>query len=170
MLNSILLRFALVLSVAAAAVPSYNSRPFAASLQRRQSSNSSGQSLQVDLGYEIYQGVANSTTGLNTWKGSRAPSSLARRTFTEFVSIRFAAPPTGSLRWQAPQTPSSNRSSVIQADAFAPFCPQSPPSPGVGNGYGDEDCLFLNVYSPANATDLPVLVWSEFPVSALLCI
>ncbi len=31
-------------------------------------------------------------------------------------------------------------------------------SPG-GDNSGDEDCLFLNVYSPQNATNLPVLVW-----------
>ena len=29
----------------------------------------SGSQLLVDLGYEIYEGVANATTGLNSWKG-----------------------------------------------------------------------------------------------------
>ena len=28
-----------------------------------------------------------------------------------------------------------------------------------GDNSGDEDCLFLNVYSPENATNLPILVW-----------
>lgn len=75
--------------------------------------------------------------------------------------IRYAAPPTGNLRWQAPQPPVSNRTGVIAANAFAAFCPQSPDAPnGPGPVYGNEDCLFLNVYAPANASSLlPVLVW-----------
>lgn len=99
---------------------------------------------QVDLGYEVYQGYTNSTSGLNIWKG-----------------IRFAAPPTGSNRWQAPQPPTSNRTSVISADAFAPFCPQSSFNGPIGTAgtLGNEDCLFLSVYAPSNATNLPVLVW-----------
>ncbi|KAH0282528.1 carboxylesterase type B [Aureobasidium namibiae CBS 147.97] len=99
--------------------------------------------LSVDLGYEIYEGYNNQTTGLNIWRG-----------------IRFAASPTGSLRWQAPQVPAENRSQIIQATSYAPFCPQSSFSGyGLFNMAGDEDCLFLNVYAPENATDLPVLVW-----------
>jgi carboxylesterase type B len=85
---------------------------------------------------------------------------VSRRCSVYIRSIRFAAPPTGNLRWQAPQPPTFNRSGVIQANAFAPFCPQNPDAPnGPGPAYGDEDCLFLNVYAPANASSLPVLVW-----------
>jgi hypothetical protein len=58
-------------AVLAAAAPSYNARPFVASLDKRQSQNVNS-SLQVDLGYGVYQGVANSSTGLNTWKGYAA--------------------------------------------------------------------------------------------------
>ncbi|KAF2011837.1 alpha/beta-hydrolase [Aaosphaeria arxii CBS 175.79] len=100
-------------------------------------------SLQVDLGYAVYEGVANSTTGLNTFKG-----------------IRFAAPPTGPLRWQAPQPPSTNRSSTLSASEYGPICPQSFNAvPGNAYQEGDEDCLFLNIYAPPNAVGLPVLVW-----------
>jgi carboxylesterase type B len=65
------------------------------------------------------------------------------------------------LRWQAPQVPAENRFQTIQADTFAPQCPQSFPSYGItGAGMlSDEDCLFLNVYAPENAINLPVLVW-----------
>jgi carboxylesterase type B len=85
---------------------------------------------------------------------------MSRRCLVEVYSIRFAAPPTGTLRWQAPQPPTSNRTGVIPANAFAPFCPQNPDAPsGPEPAYGNEDCLFLNVYSPANASSLPVLVW-----------
>lgn len=41
-------------------------QPFKSALQRRQQS---GNSLRVDLGYEIYEGTSNATTGLNVWKG-----------------------------------------------------------------------------------------------------
>ncbi|USP82825.1 carboxylesterase type B [Curvularia clavata] len=109
---------------------------------KRQSASSA---TRVDLGYEVYEGVANSSTRLNTFKG-----------------IRFAAPPVGSLRWQAPKSPESNRSAVISAADEGPTCPQSPVAPARGGAQGitgSEDCLFLNVFAPQNATDLPVLVW-----------
>lgn len=80
--------------------------------------------------------------------------------------IRFAAPPIGTNRWQAPQTPAINRSAPIIADRFAPICPQSSLSRGAmrlplpDQSQSDEDCLFLNVYAPRNVTTpLPVLVW-----------
>ncbi|KAI9800147.1 MAG: hypothetical protein M1833_003474 [Piccolia ochrophora] len=113
--------------------------------KRQQSSNAS---LQVDLGYETYDGVFNSTTGLNTWRG-----------------VRFAAPPVGELRWQPPQAPASNRSSVIPADSLPPRCPQSGNAPATpvktGESYwsATEDCLFLSVYSPPDAENLPVFVY-----------
>jgi carboxylesterase type B len=68
----------------------------------------------------------------------------------------------GALRWQAPQVPTINRSSVIMANTYGSQCPQSPPAipPGKAKGtVASEDCLFLNVYSPSNASNLPVLVW-----------
>ena len=121
----------------------FNSRAYHGVLSKRQTSGNSSP-LVVDLGYEQYLGVANASTNLNTWKG-----------------IRYAAPPTGSLRWQPPQAPAINRSQVLPGDALPPRCPQSPDSP-ITPGYkftGDEDCLFLSVYAPQNATNLPVLVW-----------
>ncbi|KAN0117317.1 acetylcholinesterase precursor [Hyaloscypha variabilis] len=115
----------------------------------KRNSSTAGNNLQVDLGYEIYAGVANTITKVNSFKG-----------------IRFAAPPIGSLRWQAPQAPVTNRSSVLAANAFPAQCPQSPLATGTeitptvaASLYSTEDCLFLNVYAPANASNLPVLVW-----------
>ncbi|KAK5314231.1 hypothetical protein LTR93_010510 [Exophiala xenobiotica] len=85
-------------------------------------------------------------------------------TVLKLDSIRFAAPPTGSNRWQAPTAPQVNRSSVISASNFASICPQGPDASTrinpVNQTGASEDCLFLNVYSPSNATGpLPVLVW-----------
>ncbi|KAL8753249.1 MAG: hypothetical protein Q9199_005181 [Rusavskia elegans] len=127
------------------ASPSYNARPFDSFLTRRQTpTNTSLSAPEVDLGYERYQGVADPSTGLNTFKG-----------------IRFAAPPTGSRRWQPPAAPQVNRDQVLRADALPERCPQSyfsPVPPGF-NYTGSEDCLFLSVYAPSNAVNLPVLVW-----------
>ena len=57
-----------LVTVASAATPRYNGGAFNSVIGRRQSSSSSS-SLTVDLGYEQYMGVANSGTGVNTWKG-----------------------------------------------------------------------------------------------------
>lgn len=131
----------------AAATPSrYRPHPFEQALQKRNSCSqqSNGSSTTVDLGYEVYEGALNPATNIN-----------------EYLGIRFAAPPLGALRWQAPQPPTYNRSQTIMAHAFAPQCPQSafgnPGYPGLNGTLGDEDCLFLNVYAPKGAKDLPVL-------------
>ncbi|PKS12631.1 hypothetical protein jhhlp_000839 [Lomentospora prolificans] len=98
----------------------------------------------VNLGYAKYQGYHDADADLNVWKG-----------------IRYALSPTGNLRWQAPLMPPLNlAASVTAATEFGPICPQNlPSSPGVPLIPGDEDCLFLNVYAPPNAQNLPVLVW-----------
>ncbi|KAF2192941.1 alpha/beta-hydrolase [Zopfia rhizophila CBS 207.26] len=87
----------------------------------------------------IYDGVPNSSTGLNILKG-----------------IRFRRSTNWILRWQLPQLPALNRSSVISAASFSPACQQSPNSvTGKVFKLGHEDCLFLNVYAPSNASSLP---------------
>jgi hypothetical protein len=60
-----------VLVCACVARPGYerNGKPYAVALQARQAGGNSSTSLQVDLGYEIYQGVSNSTSGINIWRG-----------------------------------------------------------------------------------------------------
>ena len=60
---------ALLLTVAPEAFSSALPRadPFKQVRSKRQSTGSND--LSVDLGYEIYQGVSNASTGLNTWKG-----------------------------------------------------------------------------------------------------
>ncbi|KAJ5902515.1 hypothetical protein N7495_003043 [Penicillium taxi] len=101
----------------------------------------------VDLGYATYQGSYDPLYDLHIFKG-----------------IRYAAPPVGYLRWQAPQAPSVNRARIISATEQPPICPQSggaklPTEYGFNSALGDEDCLFLNVYAPSHARDLPVLLW-----------
>ena len=74
--------------------------------------------------------------------------------------MRYAQAPTGSLRWQLPQQPLTNRNSTIQANAFPQRCNQGSLAPEqTGTNFtGTEDCLFLSVQAPANASNLPVLV------------
>jgi para-nitrobenzyl esterase len=90
-------------------------------------------------------GVHDAKTGLNEFKG-----------------IPYAAPPVGSLRWKAPQ-PAPAWTGVRQADRFGPRCMQRPIYSDMvfrSNGMS-EDCLYLNVWSPAHDanTKLPVLVY-----------
>ncbi len=79
-----------------------------------------------------------------------------------FQGIPFAAPPVGNLRWAAP-TAAAKWEGIRQAKAFGARCMQQPI-------YGDmnfrsngvsEDCLYLNVWTPASRAgeQLPVLVY-----------
>lgn len=84
----------------------------------------------VDLGYSVYQGQTLSN-GVNEWLG-----------------LRFGAPPIGNLRFRKPQQP-ANTTGIIQANKFGPVCFGL--SNGIGATFG-EDCLFLNLWGPANIT------------------
>jgi para-nitrobenzyl esterase len=81
---------------------------------------------------------------------------------TSFKGIPFASPPVGALRWKAPQ-PVKPWTGVKQASAYGPACVQDPTFPKLFNAPAtlSEDCLYLNVWTPAkSASDvLPVLLW-----------
>jgi len=103
------------------------------------------QNPQVAISNGTLQGTYNAATGINSYKG-----------------IPFALPPVGNLRWKAPQPP-ANWSGVLKADHFSHMPMQK-------HVYADmifradtmsEDCLYLNVWTPAKSADakLPVLVY-----------
>ena len=74
-----------------------------------------------------------------------------------YRGIPFAAPPTGDLRWRPP-APASPWSGVRDASAFGAVCPQLDDAGAVA---GAEDCLTLNVWTPAAppSSPLPVLLF-----------
>ncbi|KAF5379722.1 hypothetical protein D9615_005696 [Tricholomella constricta] len=110
----------------------------------------------VDLGYATYSGSFNETTKT-----------------TEFLGIRFAAPPIGTLRWQPPHppatTPGIQRALTQPATCFFAGQGNAATTPFRDNKFRkrdpffpSEDCLFLNVYLPGQLSQnkrLPVVVW-----------
>ena len=75
-----------------------------------------------------------------------------------FLGIPYAAPPVGALRWRPPSPPAP-WPNVLQANAFAGACAQL--SSIQGPASENEDCLYLNVWTPEPAPrkPLPVMVW-----------
>lgn len=77
-----------------------------------------------------------------------------------FQGIPYAAPPTGERRWKEPR-PVRRWSSPLDARAPRSACAQPADQPIAIDGGGSEDCLHLNVTTPARRTTgrLPVIVW-----------
>lgn len=79
-----------------------------------------------------------------------------------FKGIPYAQPPVGDLRWKPP-VPVKTWKGVRPAVAFGPAARQTPmDAGGITEGtWQDEDCLYLNVWTPAKAKEeaLPVMVW-----------
>src|SRR4029453_5569659 len=94
----------------------------------------------------IVEGVVDASTGIRSFKG-----------------VPFAAAPTGDRRWKPPQ-PVEKWTGVRKADQFGPRCMQPPSGAGDmvfrSNGMS-EDCLYLNIWTPAKSGSdrLPVLVY-----------
>ncbi len=93
-----------------------------------------------------------------------------------FAGVPYAAPPVGELRWREPQ-PAAHWEGVRECDTFAPMAMQNADSPlyksltqllgthdyvfSLKDNYRapmSEDCLYLNVWRPADAGDAPLPV------------
>lgn len=74
-----------------------------------------------------------------------------------FLGIPYAAPPVGGLRWRPPQPPRP-WSGTRMAKQFGAACLQLPARwlPYIG---GNEDCLFLNVWTTRHSIPAPVVVY-----------
>jgi para-nitrobenzyl esterase len=107
--------------------------------------NSSVKSVQVKIQNGLIEGLQDSEAGLQM-----------------FFGIPFAKPPVGDLRWKSPQ-PAEDWAGVLETKKFGPK-PVQAAIWGDMNSRSDtmsEDCLYLNVWTPANRgkKPLPVLVY-----------
>jgi para-nitrobenzyl esterase len=89
---------------------------------------------------------------------------IGKHNASTWQGIPFAKPPVGDLRWHQPLPPDS-WDGVRETVAHSDICPQfsNPTTPGQEGVLGNEDCLYLNVYAPADAPadahGLPVMFW-----------
>jgi para-nitrobenzyl esterase len=79
-----------------------------------------------------------------------------------FKGVPYARPPVGELRWAPPQPISWEQDR--ETTEFALPCLQPVNEDGSPNGAGvsgasSEDCLYLNIWAPANARNAPVMLW-----------
>jgi para-nitrobenzyl esterase len=99
---------------------------------------------------------------VKTDKGAVEGTFTADKQVRVFKGIPYAAPPIGDLRWQPPQ-PAVKWRNTRPAQDFGARCIQTNPYPDmVFHDPGpSEDCLTLNVWTPAKAKrgSLPVMVW-----------
>lgn len=82
--------------------------------------------------------------------------------YLQFKGIPYAKAPVGSLRWMPP-VEEEKWSGTLKANHFANTCATKLTLGGFGPVSAAEDCLYLNVYTPAvlpeNNSKLPVMVW-----------
>jgi para-nitrobenzyl esterase len=107
-------------------------------------------------------GYADSLS-VKTEQGKVTGKAINNGKVNAFLGLPYAAPPVGDLRWKAPQ-PTAKWKGERDATKFGAHCAQGRVFDDmVFQDNGDsEDCLFLNVYTPADATDkskLPVMFW-----------
>ena len=109
-----------------------------------QEKNASGETPVIRISNGALKGTINQS-GVRAYKG-----------------IPFAQPPVGNLRWKEPQ-PAKNWKGVLKADHFGSNGMQKPVFGDMGfrSSGMSEDCLYLNVWTPAKsaAEKLPVLVY-----------
>ena len=86
------------------------------------------------------------------------------KSVSKFLGVPFAAPPTGELRFKAPQPPKAWKPNVRPAKSHGNICLQWKTyeylvKPFASDFSYSEDCLYLDVYSPNVNASLPVLVY-----------
>ena len=97
--------------------------------------------------------------------------SCSDRRVSLFMGIPFAAAPVGGLRWRPPQS-AHCWEGVYKADHFAPISMQDTPGSDANDFYSkelhpnpdlpmSEDCLYLNIWTPAKTGEekLAVMIW-----------
>uniref|UniRef100_A0A087YK58 Carboxylic ester hydrolase n=2 Tax=Poecilia formosa TaxID=48698 RepID=A0A087YK58_POEFO len=113
--------------------------------------------LAAYLGYvaqTLPPGLAQVLTDCGEFRGKHENGAYS------FKGIPFAAPPVGERRWAPPSDPPC-KPGVTDATRFRSVCSQVQPMSSAGKVVGQEDCLFVNVWTPTLRPDaaLPVMVW-----------
>ncbi|OJJ42463.1 hypothetical protein ASPZODRAFT_76809 [Penicilliopsis zonata CBS 506.65] len=100
----------------------------------------------------IAQGKVQGAAAFNASYGSFFPN---WKDISVWKGIPYAASTAGENRWRPPQDPAA-WNGTLQATEFGPGCPSS------SAATTSEDCLSVNVWSPATSADekLPVMIWS----------
>ncbi|CAG7828561.1 unnamed protein product [Allacma fusca] len=85
------------------------------------------------------------------------------RDYYAFYKVPYAAPPVGELRFELPQTP-KRWFGVRDATKPGPQCIQRSKYEPVPTPAGEEDCLFINIYTPQLPSDATNNKQTNFPV------
>jgi carboxylesterase type B len=100
-------------------------------------------------------GTPSIAKSARTQQGSVSGTAGRNGAIAVFKGIPFAAPPVGAMRWRAPQ-PAASWPGIRRADAFSPSCIQTIVTERkpwthefMAHGEVSEDCLYLNVWTPA---------------------
>lgn len=107
----------------------------------------------------VYGAQASTPPIVQTREG--AIEGVVREGVDAFMGIPFAAPPVGKLRWRAPQ-PAEAWTGALLATHYRPACMQEGMyPPDAPDEAVSENCLYLNIWKPAqeSPTPLPVMVW-----------
>ena len=102
--------------------------------------------------------TATAQVDVKTPLGAVKGTTVADGAVRVFSGIPYAAPPVGDLRWRAPQ-PVKPWTGVLDATVPGPGCMQPTVFSDISFPKQSEDCLTVNIYTPAKAERLPVMVW-----------
>lgn len=123
----------------------------------------SGLAILISLSLHAQQTVVNSSEAPTVRTVSGIVQGITDGTIDSFKGIPYAAAPVGEYRWRPPQ-PFPAWQGIRDASQFCANCAQAgwPRTAGTIAKNTSEDCLFLNLWRPAEAnaeTKLPVMVW-----------
>jgi para-nitrobenzyl esterase len=118
--------------------------------------------MAIPAGYAAAGGIHPSRNNVIAITDTGPIVGLRTDTMNEFLGIPYAAPPVGDLRWRPPQR-AERWHKLRDATEFANHCPQFTTPFGLQSF--NEDCLYLNVYTPTERRGwhigrrYPVMVW-----------